>query len=127
MSHLDFQFFCCFVVLSHCISVQVHRNEIVSQQHALDALIAEAPSTDSARTHLDNLKAQFTELVNRVDDLIDRVKSDVALHQSWHEMIEMCEERLAAARSTLDGIDACGDKIAIHAKLDSVQVRCNFI
>lgn len=94
----------------------------MSQQLALDALVAEAASADSAKTHLDDLKAQFTELVKRINDLVERVKSDVASHQSWHDVIHMCEDRLIAAHGTLAGIDAHGDKIAVRAKLDCVQV-----
>ena len=86
-------------------------------------MVAEAASADSVRTHLDDLKAQFTELVNGINDLVERVKSDVALHQSWHDMIHVCEERLTTARSTLAGIDTHGDRIAVHAKLDCVQVH----
>lgn len=94
----------------------------MSQQRALDALVAEAASVDSAKTHLDDLKAQFTELVTCINDLVERVKSDVASHQSWHDVIQMCEQRLIAAHSTLAGIDTHGDKIAVRAKLDCVQV-----
>lgn len=88
----------------------------------MDALAAEAVSVDRTRTQLYDLKARFTELLSRVNDLVETVKSDVALHQSWCELHQMCEERLAAARGRLANIDACGDKIAVHAKLDSVQV-----
>ena len=110
------------ILLGHCVSVQVRCDEIVSQQQALDKLIAETPSVDRTRTHLDDLNAQFTELMSRSSDLANKVKSDIASHQSWCDLHQICEERIAAARSKLANIDAHGDKIAIYAKVDSVQV-----
>jgi len=88
----------------------------------IDTLVAEAPLVDRTRTHLDELKSRFTELLSHISDLVDKVKSDVALHQSWCDLHQMCEERLASARSKLANVNAHGDRIAVQTKLDSVQV-----
>lgn len=71
---------------------------------------------------MDDLKTQFTEIKSRVIDIMELMKSDVSLHQSWHGIIQSCEDRLTASRSKLVGTDAYGDKIAVRTKLDSVQV-----
>jgi len=85
-------------------------------------LVNEAPPTDRAKTHLIDLKAQFTELVDHVNDLVGRVECDMASHQSWHDMLQSCKDRLTSAHSQLVSIDTHGDRIAVHAKLDLVQV-----
>jgi hypothetical protein len=73
-----------------------------------------------------DIRKRFSTLARSNSSLADQLKADIALHQAWNDTLQTCDDRLAAARSKVNGVDTAGDKFAVQAKLEALQVSLAF-
>jgi len=76
----------------------------------------------SARGVMGDVRSRFSTLSGSNSILADHLKEDIAFHEAWHDTLQSCDDRLTSVRSKVTGIDTSGDKFAVQAKLDAIQV-----
>lgn len=111
-------------------NLQTQNQDILSHQNVLSSLSERAVLTGNARAsqRLVELTRRYEEVAERSSALVNQLKTDVAVHQNFHDNFGKCFDQLKSLRGKMAALSAdAGDKFMAQTKLDILRVTLKII
>lgn len=111
-------------------NLQTQNQDILSHQNVLSSFRERAVLTGNARANqrLVELTRCYEDVAERSTALVNQLKTDVAVHQNFHDNFGKCFDQLKSLRGKMAALSAdAGDKFMAQTKLDTLRVTLKII